>query len=649
MSTDIESQTSTETRTPPPDTQERVLQAIATQAARLGLPQLQYNADYLGAIQGLPFSSTPYKTLSRKELGLGPSSFYDQFDTNRRANILANLPRVTDAPPGVDIANTPLTQRRALLGLPPSFVTTQVQHGWQNKPEEEQERIRQALIDRQIGIPVHQDLARSELEAEQTAIRSYQAGSRPANVGDINTGALTAEQYRALSEVRQEELAQQQYIKQAEQRYGQVGQTPLAQLTQRQIQQELGILPLRQEAETAQLRQNVQQSQLAERYQREVAPSQLQLAGQEAQLGLQRFGQLTPQETAAAQQGLSTATAIGPTQADAVLTGLRGAAALTPSQLQAIQLGMGASGALLPEQTLATARYLGNTQAAAEQAFGQEAALRGDLTDLVTSGRAASPAQQAIIDKIYGNRLSSLEQDLARQYERSTAMLPEIATARGMNVTSADMPDRYALARSEYLRQAGQGALGLSAEAAGQSLNYPLQLGNLNVQGQYLTNQQIGRVPGAIGQIPGALAGLYQGAGSVPGSINALYGGSTLNPASSLYPAIQASMALRQGQPQYFPGYQSEAGMFGASSGQNAYGPFSVPLGLQGSVIGGSPFAVNAQNPFLQSRLSNTNQSGTSTQSTGGFIPGLGAGTSIMQGTGNLVQGLGTGWAGFTG
>ena len=66
MSTDVESQTSTETRTPPPDTQERVLQAIATQAARLGLPQLQYNADYLGAIQGLPFSSTPYKPLSRE-------------------------------------------------------------------------------------------------------------------------------------------------------------------------------------------------------------------------------------------------------------------------------------------------------------------------------------------------------------------------------------------------------------------------------------------------------------------------------------------------------------------------------------------------------------------------------------------------------
>ena len=76
----------------------------------------------------------------------------------------------------------------------------------------------------------------------------------------------------------------------------------------------------------------------------------------------------------------------------------------------------------------------------------------------------------------------------------------------------------------------------------------------------------------------------------------------------------------------------------GASSGQNAYGPFSVPLGLQGSVIGGNPFAVQAQQPFLQSRLANTQ--GTGFQQTGGIIPSLGAGGSVLSGVGSSIGGV---------
>lgn len=501
MSTDIETTTKSENRTAPPDTQERVLQAIATQAARLSLPQLQYNADYLNAVQGLPFDPNPYRVMSREELGLGPSYFYDQFDTNRREKILADMRRR-----GVD----PLTGTPGPGGVTPTGGGST----WG-----EAEPIRQP----RQGEP------------------AYVGGG-----GAWGNGDYSADELMAMRELREEEEAKRKYLEDARIRYEQVSKTPLAQLTQSAIRQEQEMQGKRQAAESEQLEQNRLQSILGAQYQRDVAPLQLRLAGQEAQLGLDRFHLLSGPETAGAEQNLAAA--------------------------QASQAG----------------------------AYGSENALRSDLTDLAISGRAASPAQQAIIDKRYRDQLATVEADLARQYEDSTRLLPEVATARGLRVNSADLPDRYALARREFLRQGGQAASALGAEAASASLNYPLQLGNLNVQQQYLTGQQQGRLPGAI----------------------------------------QTSMALRQGQPQYFPGYQSEGAAFGGSSGSNAYGPFSVPLGLQGSVIGGSPFSVQAQQPLLQSRLANTQSSGQSSQSTSGGIPGMGAGGAALGGGGLALLGF---------
>jgi len=58
---------------------------------------------------------------------------------------------------------------------------------------------------------------------------------------------------------------------------------------------------------------------------------------------------------------------------------------------------------------------------------------------------------------------------------------------------------------------------------------------------------------------------------------------------------------------------------------------------MQSSVIGGSPYAVQAQNPFVQSQLANTTQTGQ--QETGGMIPALGAAGSILGAGGSAAQG----------
>lgn len=405
-----------------------------------------------------------------------------------------------------------------------------------------------------MGLPfdtsTYKNLTREELGLSPSIVASHfrDPQARYRILEEVKGGARSPDEYWAnisQKEVEQEAQAQQQYIAKQQQNYNLIAQNPLVQLTQQQISQAQRLLPLQQQAEQAQIEQTLAQSRLGQRYANEIAPLQLQLAGREAQLGLDRFGQLTGLETAGVAQNLALA--------------------------QQAQTG----------------------------AYGAENALRSDLVDLATSGRAASPAQQAIIDKRYRDQLAMVEQDLARQYEDSTRLLPEVATARGIRVNSADLPDRYALARREFLRQGGQAASALGAEAANASLNYPLQLGNLNVQQQYLTGQQQGRV----------------------------------------LPAIQSSAALRQGQPQYFPGYQSEGGLFGSASGQNALASFQLPLNMLSAGQGGVESATSFQNPFLKSRLANTSQ--TSSSSTGGAIPALNA-------TGQLLAGFGGAAGAFT-
>lgn len=465
MSTDVE--TTNQTRTPPASPQERALQGVATQAARLGLPQLQFNADYIGATLGLPFSDEPYRTLTREELGLPESKFWDQFDISRRARILDN--------------------------------------------------------------PTHPEYRAAQAEAAE------------------------------------ENAARQQYITQAQARYGQVQQTPLARLTQSQIEQELGLLPQRQLAETAQLGQNVAQSQLGRQYAQTVAPLQLEQTRQAAQAGL----------------------------------------GLMPASVQAAGLGLNIANQFAGPAAAEAANYLTRAGTASDQALDAESRIRADVTDLVTSGRAASPAQQAIIDRIYNNRLAQVESDLQRQRDDAVRTLPDIATGRGLRLTSADMPDRWNLIGREYLRAANQAAMGLAAEAGAQSLNYPLQTAGLGLQQQYLTGQQTQRVPQAIGLQPGA----------------------------GLSPALQTAIAFGQGAQSNFPGYLNQSNMMNQAQGTNAYNPFGMPFNLQGAVIGGSPFSVQAQSPLMQSRLSNMNTDGTST--TGGTL-------AALQGVGGLLSGIGS-------
>lgn len=423
-------------------------------------------------------------------------------------------------------------------------------------------QFQSAMARAALGLPfdsaTYKNLTREELGLGPSILASHfkDPQARDRILSEVRGGGRSPDDYWAQigqKEVDEEARAQQQYIDKQQRDYDMIAQNPLVQLTQQQVQQAQQLLPLQQQAEQAQIRQTLAQSRLGQQYADTIAPLQLQLAGREAQLGLDRFGQLTGPETAGVSQNLALA--------------------------QQAQAG----------------------------AYGAENTLRNDLTDLATSGRAASPAQQAIIDKRYRDQLAMVEQDLARQYEDSTRLLPEVATARGIRVNSADLPDRYALARREYLRQGGQAASALGAEAASASLNYPLQLGNLNVQQQYLTGQQQGRV----------------------------------------LPAIQSSAALRQGQPQYFPGYQSEGGLFGSSSGQNALSPFQLPLNMLSAGQGGVASATSFQNPFLQSRLANTTQ--TSNSSTGGVIPALGAATGMLQGLGSAAQGAGGFMAGYKG
>lgn len=272
------------------------------------------------------------------------------------------------------------------------------------------------------------------------------------------------------------------------------------------------------------------------------------------------------------QQQIQQARDLQPIQQEAQLGQLRQNLALTNLARQRMDQ-------FAPLETSALQQYLTNAQSSNQQAFDAENTLRGDLTDLVTSGRAASPEQQAKIDEVYRNRLKAYEEDIARQYEDTTRLLPEVAVARGLRVNSADLPDRYALARREYIRQGAQGALGFGAEAAQQSLNYPLQLGNLNVQQQYLTGQQQGRMPGAVGLTSAS----YQ-------------------------------------PPGYF-GFDPNAA-------------FGLPLNLMTAGMGGVASATSFQNPFLQSRLANTTQTGNT--STGGVIPALGASASLARGLGSL-------------
>lgn len=477
MSTEVQSQQQTSTQQP--GLTEQIAQGIGLTNLRDMSQGLQFQSAMSRAALGLPFDPGAYKQMSREELGLTPTQFFQT--PARRFNILSGAQQRF----GIDVENT--------------------------------NAVREAVTN------------------------------------PNNYSGLGGDELLAMQELDQENRARQSFLDKQQGDYNLLAQNPLVQLTQQQISQAQRMLPLQQEAEQAQIRQSLAQSKLGQQYADTIAPLQLQLAGREAQLGLDRFGQLTGPETAGAMQNLSYA--------------------------QQAQTG----------------------------AYGAESALRGDLTDLAISGRAASPAQQAIIDKRYRDQLAMVEQDLARQYEDSTRLLPEVATARGIRVNSADLPDRYALARREFLRQGGQAASALGAEAANASLNYPIQLGNLNVQQQYLTGQQQGRV----------------------------------------LPAIQSSAALRQGQPQYFPGYQSEGGLFGASSGQNALAPFQLPLNMLSAGQGGVASATSFQNPFLQSRLANTTQTGNT--STGGFIPALGAATGMLQGLGSAAQGAGGAMAGYKG
>lgn len=264
---------------------------------------------------------------------------------------------------------------------------------------------------------------------------------------------------------------------------------------------------------------------------------------------------------------------------------------LMPFQSEAMKAQAGASlqqARLLQDAGIPALRSnLEMAQRTATGANADETTLRGDVTDLATKGRAASPAQQAIIDQIYKNRLAGVESDLSRQYEDSTRLLPEVATARGIRVNSADLPDRYAFARREFLRQGGQAATALGAEAAGQSLNYPLQLGSLNLQQQQLTGQQQSRLPNAVGAIS-----------------NPLF----------------------------------------------AYDPnaaFGLPLNLLSAGQGGVSSATAFQSPFLQSRLANT--MGMMDQGTGGTIPALGASGSILGGAGLAAAGAVKGFSALAG
>lgn len=513
MSTDVTSSQKTSTTTPPPSAQEQALLSQITGGVRSATQNLQFNNAYLLGTLGLPFDSTPYANLTRQDLGLPQSQFYDQQNPNAR-----------------DILLAPYYQQ---LGLQPG----QLPNGSFTDPN-------------------------SPYYAANLQDQS--------NIGDPNKIA------QALSEVQQENQARQQYIGQQQQFYNQVQQTPLAQLTQSQIAQAQALLPIQQAAQMAQSKQDLQQSQLAQAYQTQIAPIELQQSQLAAQLGEQYQSQVAPIK-------------------------------LQQAKLAA-QTGLGQQQVLSPLSTQGLTQNLAQALGTSAQAYGNQNSLANNVSNLVMNGGVASPQQQALINQVYQNQLDAARQQATTDLGLATQFTTDqVAGRRGL--VGTPLADSFGQLQKQYASNLGQLNNTLSAGAAQASLEYPLQLGNLGLQQQYLSGSQLNQLPQAI---------------------------QTGIAATSNTPQYFANTS------QYFPGYQSEAALLGGAQGtQSGYAPFQMPLGLQGTVLSGNQAAVQGENPFMVSRLSNTQGMSNGFSSTGGVIPALGAVGGLMGASGSMLSGFG--------
>lgn len=344
---------------------------------------------------------------------------------------------------------------------------------------------------------------------------------------------------QALAEQDQFNQASQAYIQQQQQQYNAIAQNPVAQAMRGQVQQAATLQPLYAAQNQAAAQANLAQTQNF----------------------LNLLPSINQQQTAAAQGNLN----------------------------QINQLAGPAVNGLGQNLSLAA-----QTQ---QNANANQTALENNLTNLINNGGVATPQQQAAINSVYQNQLNAARQQATTDLGLATQFTTdEVAGRRGLIGTP--LADSFGQLQKQYMSNLGQLNSNLSAQAAAQSLNYPIQLGGLNVQQQYLTGQQQQWLPNAVTQ---AATPLFQ-----PGSYQQFLG-TGYDPTNAL------------------------ANLFGLQTGGGA----------------GVNSAIQYQSPLLQSRLANTTTTGNTT--TSGTIPALGAAGSLLGGAGAVGQGFsGTGGGGST-
>ncbi len=109
--------------------------------------------------------------------------------------------------------------------------------------------------------------------------------------------------------------------------------------------------------------------------------------------------------------------------------------------------------------------------------------------EIIRSGGAATPEQQAAIEGVRQSSLESGERDINRFQEEATGRLrSELAPSLGLRPTDSPILDRGALIGQEAVRQQGDLASNLATASANAELNFPLAANQ--VQGALSISQQ---------------------------------------------------------------------------------------------------------------------------------------------------------------